>query len=421
MAICAGEQKRSIEVIELTSGRQKASLSLGEGSSMPVMSFIQGGAALAIGSSDHLVRIWRFQQASEPMVIRGHAPKETWALAFSPDSRTLASGGDDGQIRIWDTATGRERSTMSRHAALVTSLAFSRNGRTLASGSFDLIRPVILWDVASGRPRLELNGHHNRVRAVALSPDDQLLASGGDDSTLKLWNVKDGRLLRTVSERPGRVFGVSFSPDGRTVASTGEHRRIVFTNTMTGAGRALETADEPGALAFSTDGSRLYCTHDVGPITIWDVAKGEQVGSLPGHNSAILSLAVSPDGATLASAGEDRTVRLWDTVSGQELLCLTDCKARVNAVAFSPDRFHSGRRRSQRRHYPLASAFSEKRRRLLSQHVAHRRQVITPALSTAATPIARSTRPRPERSTWQAGTRASRLSTDWRCPAARGS
>jgi WD40 repeat protein len=337
MAIWRGNDKRTIEVIELTSGRRQASLHLGGGSGVDAIIFIHGGTALAIGSGDRLVRIWKFQPTREPLVIRGHAPKEAWALAFSHDNHTLASGGDDAEIRLWDTTTGRELSTLSRHVSLVTSLAFSGDDRTLASGSFDKARPVILWDVASGRPRFELKGHNGRVRAVALSPDDQTLASGSEDSTLKLWNVTDGRLLRTISERTGRVSGVSFSPDRRTVASAGEYRRIVFTDTMTGTSRAVETADEPAALAFSTDGSRLYCANAVGPITIWDVAKGEQVGSLPGHNSAVLSLAVSPDGATLASAGDDSTVRLWDTVSGQELLCLTDCKARVNAVAFSPD------------------------------------------------------------------------------------
>ena len=338
MAIWRGREQRSIDVIELTSGRQKESLRLGGGSNVRVISFVRGGEALAVGSIDRHVRIWKFQPASESTVIRGHAPKETWALAFSPDSRTLASGGDDHKIRMWDTATGGERSTMSRHAALVTSLSFSRDGRKLASGSFDKARPVIVWDIATGNPLIELNGHDNLVRAVAMSPDGCLLASGGDDGTLKLWNVKDGQLLLTISERPGRISGVAFSPDGRTVVSTGNHhRRIVFTDTTTGASRVVVTADEPGALAFSAEGSRLYCAHAVGPITVWDVANGERVGSFPGHNSAIFSLAVSPDGTTLASAGDDRTVRLWDTVSGQELLSLTDCKARVNAVAFSPD------------------------------------------------------------------------------------
>jgi eukaryotic-like serine/threonine-protein kinase len=337
MAIWRGNEKRTLEVIELTSGRQQASLHLGGGSSVRAISFIHGGTALAIGSGDRLVRIWKFQPTREPLVIRGHAPEQAWALAFSHDNRSLASGGDDHEIRIWDTTTGRELSTLSRHGSLVTSLAFSLDGRTLASGSFDEVRPVILWDVASGRPRFELNGHNNRVRAVALSRDARLLASAGDDLTLRLWSVRDGRLLHTYANRESRMNAVAVSPDGRTVACPGKDRRLVFTDTMTGASRAIETSYEPGALAFSPDGSRLYCASDVGPITIWDVANGEQVGTLPGHNSVILCLAVSPDGATLASAGDDSTVRLWDTVSGQELLCLTDCKARVNAVAFSPD------------------------------------------------------------------------------------
>jgi eukaryotic-like serine/threonine-protein kinase len=319
------EAEKRVDIVDLTSGDVVATLRLTGTSNVSVVSLIRNGAALALGSRDRSVRIWNLRPTTGPVVNRAHAPEEAWALAFSPDGRTLASGGDDHQIRIWATATGREQATLSRHVSLVTSLAFSNNGSTLDSGSFDKARPVILWDVASGLPRFELNGHASRVRALALSPDDRVLASVGEDETLKLWSINEGRLLHTFSKRVGRLNCVAFSPDGRTLASTGV-RMLILTNTLTGSSRTIDVDNEPGALAFSTDGSRMYCAHQVGAITIWDVAKGKQAGALPGHDSVIESLAVSPDGTTLASAGDDRTVRLWDTVSGQELLCLTDCK-----------------------------------------------------------------------------------------------
>jgi WD40 repeat protein len=219
----------------------------------------------------------------------------------------------------------------------VTSLAFSPDGRTLASGSFDLRRPVILWDVASRHPRLDLKGHTGRVRGVAFSPDGLVLASTSDDHADRLWNVRDGSPILTIPELPDNwATGVAFSPDGHIVAAA-RSNRIVLDDSTSGKIRTLTAADDCFDFAFSPDGGRLYCGHGDGSITTWDVARSRQVASVPAHDTAVYSLALSADGATLVSARDDRTVRLWDTITRQELLRLTDCKARVNAVAFSPD------------------------------------------------------------------------------------
>ena len=135
LAIWRDAEKR-VDIVNLTSGRVQATLRLAGTSNVGIVSFIQNGAALAIGSHDRAVRIWNIGPTKGPVVIQAHEP-EAWALAFSPDGRTLASGGDDAQIRIWDLATGKQQATLSRHVSLVTALAFSRDGSTLASGSFD--------------------------------------------------------------------------------------------------------------------------------------------------------------------------------------------------------------------------------------------------------------------------------------------
>ncbi|MGO9918957.1 MAG: protein kinase domain-containing protein [Isosphaeraceae bacterium] len=336
LAIFRGVEKR-IDLIDLNSGQTEASLNLSAASNVYGLSFTEAGATLAIGSRNRPVRLWHLRSPRQPVVIAGHTPKEAWALSYSPDGRTLASGGDDHQIRLWDPATGRAKGTLSAHKSLVTSLAFSPDGRTLASGSFDRSRPVILWDVATRRPRLDVKGHTDRVRGIAFSPDGLVLASSSDDHTDRLWNVRDGSPILAIPEPAGLwANGVAFSPDGHIVAAA-RSNRIVLADSTSGKIRTITAADDCFPFVFSPDGGRLYCGHGGGSITAWDVARCQQVASIPAHDTSVYSLAVSADGATLVSAGEDRTVRLWDTITRQELLCLTDCKARVNAVAFSPD------------------------------------------------------------------------------------
>ena len=179
------------------------------------MSFAQDGAALSIGSYDHLVRIWRFRparRARRDPRARSEGSVGTRLLARQPHTRL-------GRRRPPNPDVGYRDGPRAVHdepsRGLVTSLAFSRDGRTLASGSFDKARPVILWDVAP-----DIRGSSSTGTTIASGlwlsvPTIDILASGGDDRTLKLWNVTDGRLLRTISERSGRVFGVVLQP-GRT-------------------------------------------------------------------------------------------------------------------------------------------------------------------------------------------------------------
>ena len=109
------------------------------------------------------------------------------SVAFSSDSKILASGSEDETIKLWDVATGKERATLRGHAIGIYSVAFSPNGNLLASGSHDAT--IKLWDVATGKLRATLNGHEFVARSVAFSPDGKTLATGSWDRTIKLWDV----------------------------------------------------------------------------------------------------------------------------------------------------------------------------------------------------------------------------------------
>ncbi len=294
------------------------------------------GQTVAFTSPDHQIRLWHLDPSRDPSVPRGHAPFEAWAVAYSPDGRTLATSGDDHLIRFWDPDTGAELAPARGHGSLVTSIAWSPDGTTLASVSMAKNRRVCLWRVATGT-RTDLNGHAGKVRTVAFSPDGRMLATGSDDRTIRLWDTGLGDQVCELSGHTEAVSAVAFSPDGRSLATGGWDGRILWWDLPTRMSRTFATGPQVSSLAFSPDGKALAASHHNGPTQLYDVATGKTRAILLGHHGGVNRVAFSPDGLTLATAGMDQTVRIWDTASGQEMLWLTGHKARVNGVAFSPD------------------------------------------------------------------------------------
>jgi WD40 repeat protein len=148
--------------------------------------------------------------------LKGHK-QQVFCVAYSPDGRTLASGSVDETIKLWDLKTGKERATLKGHTAGVQSVAYSPDGKTLASGGED--ETIKLWDIKTGQERATLTGHTDWVKSVVYSPDGQTLASGSDDKTIKLWDIKTGKERATFEGHTESVFSVAYSPDGKTLAS----------------------------------------------------------------------------------------------------------------------------------------------------------------------------------------------------------
>jgi WD40 repeat protein len=416
--LASASEDGTVRLWDAESGKEGAVLK-GHGATVRRIAFSADGKLLASASHDKTAKLWNVETGAEVATLAGHGDA-VWDVAIAADGRSLATASADGTVRLWNEGPTeelkgsygwRDFAVLRGHTDWVAALALSPDGRSLASGGFD--RRVILWDLEHREPQAKVEdlgstvwdlaftpegssllfgtGSHVRdekpaatlkrwvlrgpapgavaaagsaperftgatswLISLAVSRDGKLLAAGGGTSILirpgevRFWDYLSGKERAVLAEaHQSTVWAVDFSPDGRLLASAGKDKLVKVWDLSGADGSSEAKPREAMALqghtswvtdvSFSPDGALLASGSEDGTVRLWELATAKEKAVLSGHGATVRGVAFSPDGRLLASASFDKTVKVWELSSMAETASFQGHSEAVWAVAFSPD------------------------------------------------------------------------------------
>ncbi len=310
------------------------------------------GKQLVSSSRDRTVRVWDALTGKELLNLKDYK-HEVKSIAISPDGKHLATptGAFDkkkqtfiGEVRIRETSTGKDVRTLSGHTGTIETVAYSADGKLLATGSED--RTIKVWDPASGKELHTLKGHTDDVLSVAFAPDGKKLASASKDKTVRIWDVANGKELQTLKPKIP-MPEVKVKTEEKTKKGAKDNKGAP--KDKKGApkdkkgpkgkkedkGPTPDLGREITSVAYNADGSRIAAGSLDGTVWVWDDT-GKEVQKLK-EGEGVWTVAYTRDGKRLAAGGYAETIKVWDVATGKEQLSIYAHERTVTTLAFAPN------------------------------------------------------------------------------------
>lgn len=320
--------------------------------------FTPDGQTLISVSDDKTIRLWDVATGDLLRTLRGQMGEGSegmlYAAALSPNGKVLAVGGylsyandkEYGRIRLFDLDRGEQIGLLKGHTNVINALAFSRDGRLLASGSGD--KTVRIWSVAdigrmSTAPALvTLEGHSDDIYGAAFSPDGTKLVSASYDNTLRLWdiaNVATGRKVPSptvLRQHTDKARCVAYSPDGNYIVSGGDDARILL---WEGNGRFIKEidrlSDDVNSISFSADSKKIVAMSKAGAV--YALPSGAKISTFSQHNNTVVASAFYGTDLVATAGGDDNDIYIWQASTGSVKTHILGKGRNVLAVAFGAD------------------------------------------------------------------------------------
>ena len=285
-------------------------------------------------SSFLLLVVGTAANGQQPLTLKGHS-SFVYNVAFSPDGKKIASTSAPGTLKLWDAASGKELLAID-YINTPGSVAFSPDGKNIVTAGLGF-RGVQVWDSATGKEIVTFKGHTFSVRGAAFSPDGKKIVSVSTDPTLRVWDAATGKEILTLKGQTWGGASVAFSPDGKKIVSAGIQKLTVWDAI---SGQEIVTTQASGykLVAFSSNGEKIFASQGW-TIDVFDAADGRTIGQtiLKADARNVTGMALSADGKKFVTGNRDGTLHLWDSATGQQLLTLKEHTDRITGVAFSPD------------------------------------------------------------------------------------